>query len=62
MRGRKVIKQKLASKRNAKRVWNHIVAKLSSKSIEPEAHEEDEWDRYDRHMKPIREAQKHNDY
>lgn len=24
-------------------------------------HQDEDWDRYDRHMKPIREAQQHND-
>lgn len=62
MRGRNQTKQQWANRRNAKRVWNHIVAKLSSKTMEVDIPEEDEWDRHERHMKPIREAQKHNDY
>ena len=61
MRARKVTKQQWANRRNARRVWNHLVGKLSSKTTEEQIPHEDEWDRYDRHMKPIREAQKHND-
>tara|TARA_R100001463_G_scaffold112468_1_gene167516 strand:- start:5338 stop:5523 length:186 start_codon:yes stop_codon:yes gene_type:complete len=49
-------------RRNARRLWNHLVAKLSSKPIDDLPLEEDAWDRHERHMKPIREAQKHNDY
>ena len=49
--------------RNARRLWNHLVRKLSGYHIiEERAKKEDEWDRFERHMKPIREAQKHNDY
>ena len=75
MRKRRVAKKQQSHARSAKRVWNHIVAKLSSKSIlevaEPTIDElagikifteQDEEDRYERHMIPIREAQKHNDY
>ena len=75
MRKRKIAKKQQSHARNAKRVWNHIVAKLSSKSILEVADptidelagitvfaEENAEDRYERHMIPIREAQKHNDY
>ena len=75
MRKRKIAKKQQSHARSAKRVWNHIVAKLSSKSIlevaEPTIDElagvtiftqQDEDERYERHMIPIREAQKHNDY
>jgi len=48
-------------RRRAKRVWNLLVKKRSVMEEEPEVHES-EWDRFERHMKPIREAQKHNDY
>jgi len=57
MRKRRTIKQQWANRRNAKRVWNGIVRKLSGKSIEPDVPEEDAWDRHERHMKPIRQAQ-----
>jgi len=43
--------------RNAKRVWNGLVAKLSAETIPFTFTEEDAEDRYERHMKPIRMAQ-----
>ena len=49
-------------RRNARRLWNHLVAKLSSKTIDDLPLEEDAWDRHERHMKPIKEARKHSDY
>ena len=55
-------KAKAIKRRNSRRLWNHLVAKLSSKTTEELPIEEDAWDRHERHMKPIREAQKHNDY
>jgi len=61
MARRKVLANAI-KRRNARRLWNHLVAKLSSKTIDNLAPEEDAWDRHERHMKPIREAQKHNDY
>ena len=67
-------------RRNARRLWNHLVAKLSSypnlfsqtpvveRESLPSAVDdaadvmsgyipEDAWDRHERHMKPIRQAQ-----
>ena len=75
MRKSRIAKKQQSHARNAKRVWHHLVAKLSNKSMLGEAEptidelagikifvEEDAEDRYERHMIPIREAQKHNDY
>jgi len=54
---RKNAKQKANKMRNAKRVWNGLVAKLSAETIPFTFTEEDAEDRYERHMKPIRMAQ-----
>lgn len=58
---RNTIKQRANKRRNANRVWNSLVAKLSSKTTEQPTiptifYEEDAEDRYERHMKPIRMA------
>ncbi len=52
-------------RRSSKRVWNYLVKKRSNKSTVSEQQpiiffEEDAEDRFERHMKPIREAQKNN--
>ena len=54
---RKNAKQRANKLRNARRVYNGLVAKLSTETIPPVFYEEDAEDRYERHMKPIREAQ-----
>ena len=56
---RSTIKQRANKRRNANRVWNGLVRKLSSKTTEqtitpPTFYEEDAEDRYERHMKAIR--------
>ena len=45
------------NRRRNRRVWNGVVSKLSTETIPPVFYEEDAEDRYERHMKPIREAQ-----
>ena len=54
---RKNAKQRANKARNSRRVYNGLVAKLSTETIPPTFYEEDAEDRYERHMKPIREAQ-----
>ena len=48
-------------RRRARRLWDNLVKKLSSYpnlySQKPMPLEEDAWDRHERHMKPIRQAQ-----
>ena len=48
-------------RRRARRLWDNIVKKLSSYpnlySQTPLEPKEDAWDRHERHMKPIRQAQ-----
>lgn len=47
-------------RRRARRLWDNIVKKLSSYPnlySQTPAAEEDAWDRHERHMKPIRQAQ-----
>ena len=56
---RGTVKQRANKRRNNKRVWNALVRKLSTETIPPIFYEEDAEDRYERHMKPIREAQAH---
>ena len=56
---RKNAKQRANKARNSRRVYNGLVAKLSTETISPVFYEEDAEDRYERHMKPIREAQAH---
>ena len=45
------------NRRRNRRVWGLVVAKLSTETTPPVFYEEDAEDRYERHMKPIREAQ-----
>jgi hypothetical protein len=54
---RKNAKQRANKMRNTRRVYNGLVAKLSAETIPTIFYEEDAEDRYERHMKPIREAQ-----
>ena len=44
-------------RRSNRRIWNGVVAKLSTETISPVFYEEDAEDRYERHMKAIRAAQ-----
>ena len=64
-------KNNIAKQRKSRRVFNLLKRKFWKES-EPELTvddydqpqqfvKQDEWDRHERHMFPIREAQKHND-
>ena len=57
---RKRTKAQANRRRRARRVWNSLVAKLSSYPnlySQTPVPEEDACDRHERHMKPIRQAQ-----